>query len=114
MRTACDRFGRTPETVADRHDQGLALSLVHHSLSRIDVQRVTRGFIGRRKARRIRAAWARAEQKSAVFPEKTGGEIEDDSVVVEIERAASGGGDGDPVMVAKDENQEGQAKMVGD
>lgn len=46
----CDRLGRTPETVAIRHDQGAALLLVRRSLVTLDIQRVVRGFLGRRKA----------------------------------------------------------------
>lgn len=63
MAPPCDRFGRTPEVVAERHDQGAALVLVCRSLACLDIQRLARGFLGRRKARRIQAAWGRAAKK---------------------------------------------------
>lgn len=63
MSPPCDRFGRTPEVVAERHDQGAALALVRRSLACVDIQRLVRGFLGRRKAKRIKAAWGRAAKK---------------------------------------------------
>lgn len=51
----CDRFGRTPETVALRQDQGTALEIVRRCLAAIDVQRLTRGFLARRKVYERRA-----------------------------------------------------------
>lgn len=63
MSRPCDRFKRTPETVAVRHDQGAALVLVQRSLAALDVQRLTRGFLGRQKANRIKAAWGKAEAR---------------------------------------------------
>ncbi|CAM9126473.1 unnamed protein product, partial [Hapterophycus canaliculatus] len=68
MSRPCDRFERTPEMVATRHDQGAALALVLRSLACLDIQRLARGFRGRQKAKRIKAAWARSAKKDA--PEK--------------------------------------------
>lgn len=59
----CDRFKRTPEMIAIRHDQGAALVLIQRSLGALDAQRLTRGFLGRRKAKRIKAAWGKAEAR---------------------------------------------------
>lgn len=61
----CDHFERTPEMVAERHDQGAALALVHQSLAGIHIQRVFRGFRGREKAKRTRAAWDRENTAAA-------------------------------------------------
>lgn len=63
MSRPCDRFERTPEMVATRHDQGAALALVQRSLACLDIQRLVRGCRGRQKAKRIKAAWARGDQK---------------------------------------------------
>ncbi|CAM9645018.1 unnamed protein product [Ectocarpus sp. 13 AM-2016] len=65
MSPPCDRFGRTPETVAERHDQGGVRSLIRRSLALLDIQRLTRGFLGRQKAKRIKAAWGRGANKEA-------------------------------------------------
>lgn len=48
--TSRDGFGRTPAMVAARHDQGAALDLIRHTLAVVNVQRLVRGFLGRRKA----------------------------------------------------------------
>lgn len=68
MSRPCDRFERTPQTVAIRHDQGAALALVLRSLACLDIQRLARGFRGRQKAKRIKAAWSRGAKTDA--PEK--------------------------------------------
>lgn len=53
--TSCDGFGRTPAMVAARHDQGAALDLIRRTFAVVDIQRLVRGFLGRRKAIRIGA-----------------------------------------------------------
>lgn len=110
MSGPCDRFGRTPEVVAERHDQGAALALVRHSLACLDIQRLVRGFLGRRKAKRIKAAWGRAEKKeetaaaeaaAAAAEEEARAEGAeearapgDDNLVVDGDAAAAGGAAG--------------------
>lgn len=63
MSQPCDRFGRTPEIVALRHDQGAALELVHRSLAAINAQRVFRGFMGRRNAKKMRLGVTAVEKR---------------------------------------------------
>lgn len=53
MISPCDGFGRTPETVAQRQGQGAALGLVRRSLAAVTAQRITRGFLARRKVQRL-------------------------------------------------------------
>ncbi|CAN0441334.1 unnamed protein product [Ectocarpus sp. 12 AP-2014] len=65
MSPPCDRFGRTPETVAERHDQGGVRSIIRRSLVVLHIQRLTRGFLGRQKAKRIKAAGGRGANKEA-------------------------------------------------
>lgn len=55
MASPCDRFGRTPETVARRQGQGAALGLVRRSLAAVTAQRITRGFLARRKVQRFQS-----------------------------------------------------------
>lgn len=50
MTRPCDRFKRTPETVASRHDQGAALAVVRRSLAAVSIQGLFRGFLGRKRA----------------------------------------------------------------
>lgn len=79
MSRPCDRFKRTPEVVAVRHDQGAALVLIQRSLAALDAQRLTRGFLGRKKAKRIKAAWGKAQardKKSVVVDDND----DDDSI----------------------------------
>ncbi|CAM9904710.1 unnamed protein product [Ectocarpus fasciculatus] len=104
MSPPCDRFGRTPETVAERYDQGGVRSLIRRSLAQLDIQRLARGFLGRQKAKRIRAAWGRGAKKEAERPLLAGGAGDDGEVGVEaggvgeedgqgVELAAVGGAD---------------------
>lgn len=81
MSPPCDRFGRTPETVAERHDQGGVRSLIRRSLALLDIQRSTRGFLGRQKAKRIKAAWGRGANKEAERTLLAGGGGDNDGEV---------------------------------
>lgn len=87
MSLPCDRFGRTPEMVATRHDQGAALAIVRRSLAAVQVQRLLRGMFGRRKVIEVRAA-AAAGSKTAVE-----GTVEG-SVEGYVYGAVEGAGDG--------------------
>eukprot|EP00752_Nemacystus_decipiens_P018586 g16664.t1 len=96
----CDRFGRTPEVVAERHDQGAALAMVRRSLACLDIQRLARGFLGRRKAVRIKAAWGRAakkqeEEEAAGNNPGSVGEDGADAAAVEGSDGSGEGGDDD-------------------
>lgn len=63
MSPPCDRFGRTPEMVARRHDEGAALDLIRRSLATVEVQRLFRGMLGRRKAKKqVRTASEASER----------------------------------------------------
>eukprot|EP00903_Cladosiphon_okamuranus_P016147 g14902.t1 len=92
MSPPCDRFGRTPEVVAERHDQGAALALVRRSLACLDVHRLVRGFLGRRKAGRIKAAWGRAAKREEEAAAGNPGRAETGVNIVE---SSSGGGGGE-------------------
>lgn len=104
MSPPCDRFGRTPEVVAERHDQGAALALVRRSLACLDMQRLVRGFLGRRKAGRIKAAWGRAARKE--------GEAAGSNAASSAEGGANvveSGGEG-----AGDDGDQGRMGAIGD